>query len=52
MQLARNFRRLDGFNDEENDSLAALARQSTEEAMQMATIASAALEASAQGGSS
>src|SRR6267142_3917493 len=36
VQLARNFRRLAGFTDEENDSLAELARQSTDEAMQMA----------------
>jgi uncharacterized ferritin-like protein (DUF455 family) len=49
IQLARNFRRLAGFTDEENDSLAELARQSTEEAMKMAEMASVALDASAQG---
>ncbi len=51
IQLARNFRRLAGFTDQENDSLAALARQSTEEAMKMAEMASAALDAQAQGAS-
>ncbi|MGO9873321.1 MAG: DUF455 family protein [Acidimicrobiia bacterium] len=45
IQLARRFRELAGFTDEENDSLAALARQSTEEARQMAEMASAALDA-------
>ena len=44
-QLARRFRELAGFTDEENDSLAALARQSTEEARQMAEAASVALDA-------
>jgi uncharacterized ferritin-like protein (DUF455 family) len=52
IQLARNFRRLAGFTDEENDSLAELARQSTEEAIKMAEMASVALDASAQGASS
>src|SRR3954466_2446491 len=51
VKLARNFRRLAGFTDEENDSLAELARQSTEEATEMAKMASAALDASAQGSS-
>ena len=50
MQLARRFRRLAGFSEEENDSLAELARRSTSEARQMAEMASAALDASAQGG--
>ena len=49
IQLARNFRRLAGFSEDENDSLAELARQSTEEARQMAEMATAALDASAQG---
>jgi uncharacterized ferritin-like protein (DUF455 family) len=49
IQLARNFRRLAGFTDDENDSLAALARESTEQAREMAEAASAALHASAQG---
>ena len=35
-----------GFTDEENDSLAALARESTEEARQMAEMATATLDAS------
>ena len=50
VQLARRFRRLAGFSEEENDSLAELARRSTSEARQMAEMASAALDASAQGG--
>jgi uncharacterized ferritin-like protein (DUF455 family) len=49
IQLARDFRRLAGFTEDENDSLAELARQSTEEARQMAEAATAALDASAQG---
>src|SRR5580765_2894388 len=49
IQLARDFRRLAGFTEDENDSLAELARQSTEEARQMAEMATAALDASAQG---
>ena len=49
IQLARKFRRLAGFSDEENDSLAELARESTEQAREMAELATAALEASAQG---
>jgi hypothetical protein len=52
IQLARNFRRLAGFTEEENDSLAELARQSTEEARQMADMATAALGESAKGGGS
>ena len=51
IQLARNFRRLAGFTEDENDSLAALARQSTQEAQQMAQMATAALDAQAQGDS-
>src|SRR5689334_18733128 len=51
IQLARNFRRLAGFSEDENDSLADLARQSTEQAREMAEMASAALSDSAQGGS-
>jgi uncharacterized ferritin-like protein (DUF455 family) len=50
VQLARRFRRLAGFSEEENDSLAELARRSTAEAREMAEMASAALGASAQGG--
>src|SRR5256885_5511483 len=46
IQLARDFRRLAGFTDDENDSLAALARESTEQAREMAEAASAALHAS------
>src|SRR5215470_6023191 len=49
IQLARNFRRLAGFTEEENDSLAELARQSTQQAVEMAEMATAALDASAQG---
>jgi uncharacterized ferritin-like protein (DUF455 family) len=49
IQLARDFRRLAGFSDDENDSLAALARESTEQAREMAAMATAALDASAQG---
>jgi len=49
IQLARRFRALAGFTDEENDSLAALARRSTEEAREMAEMATAALDVSAQG---
>jgi uncharacterized ferritin-like protein (DUF455 family) len=48
IQLARRFRQLAGFTDEENDSLAELARQSTEQAREMAAMATAALDASAQ----
>ena len=47
IQLARDFRRLAGFTDDENDSLAALARESTEQAREMAEAATAALDASA-----
>ncbi len=50
IQLARRFRELAGFTDEENDSLAALARESTEQAREMAEMAAAMLDASAQGG--
>ena len=51
IQLARRFRELAGFTDEENDSLAALARESTEQAREMAEMATAALDAvSARGG--
>jgi uncharacterized ferritin-like protein (DUF455 family) len=49
IQLARNFRRLAGFTEEENDSLAHLARESTQQAQEMAAMATAALDASAQG---
>jgi uncharacterized ferritin-like protein (DUF455 family) len=49
IQLARDFRRLAGFTDDENDSLAALARESTEQAREMAEAATAALQTSAQG---
>src|SRR3954469_5761235 len=49
IQLARNFRRLAGCTEGENDSLAALARESTEQAREMAEMATAALDASAQG---
>ena len=41
IQLARRFRELAGFTDEENDSLAALARESTEQAREMAEMATA-----------
>ena len=50
IQLARRFRELAGFTDEENDSLAALARESTEQAREMAEMAAQMLDASAQGG--
>jgi uncharacterized ferritin-like protein (DUF455 family) len=50
VQLARNFRRLAGFTEEENDSLAELARESTEQAREMAEAATASLHDSAQGG--
>ena len=50
IQLARDFRRLAGFTEDENDSLAELARRSTEEARQMAEMATAALDSSAQAG--
>ena len=43
IQLARRFRELAGFTEEENDSLSALARESTEQARQMAEMATAAL---------
>jgi uncharacterized ferritin-like protein (DUF455 family) len=49
IKLARDFRRLAGFTEDENDSLADLARQSTQEAMQMASMATAALDAQSQG---
>jgi uncharacterized ferritin-like protein (DUF455 family) len=49
IKLARDFRRLAGFTEDENDSLADLARQSTQEAIQMAEMATAALDAQAQG---
>ena len=39
IQLARRFRELAGFTDEENDSLAELARESTEQAREMAEMA-------------
>jgi len=42
IQLARRFRELAGFTQEENDSLSALARESTEQARQMAEMAGAA----------
>ena len=45
VQLARRFRELAGFTEEENDSLSALARESTEQARQMAEMATAALDA-------
>jgi uncharacterized ferritin-like protein (DUF455 family) len=45
IQLARRFRELAGFTDEENDSLANLARESTEQARQMAEMATASLDA-------
>ena len=45
IQLARRFRELAGFTDEENDSLSALARKSTAEARAMAEMASVALDA-------
>ena len=49
IQLARDFRRLAGFTEDENDSLAALARESTAQAREMAEMATAALDASGQG---
>jgi uncharacterized ferritin-like protein (DUF455 family) len=49
IKLARDFRRLAGFTEDENDSLADLARQSTQEAMEMASMATAALDAQSQG---
>ena len=45
IQLARRFRELAGFTDEENDSLSDLARKSTEEARAMAEMATAVLDA-------
>ena len=45
IRLARRFRELAGFTDEENESLSALARESTEQARQMAEMATAALNA-------
>jgi len=45
IQLARRFRELAGFTEEENDSLSALARESTEQARQMAEAATAAFDA-------
>jgi len=48
-QLARDFRRMAGFSEDANDSLAALARESTTQAREMAEAATAALDASAQG---
>src|SRR5690242_3334524 len=45
IQLARRFRELAGFTEEENDSLSALARESTEQAREMAEMATAALNA-------
>ena len=50
IQLAREFRELAGFTDEEIDALAELARESTEQAREMAEMATAMLDASAQGG--
>jgi uncharacterized ferritin-like protein (DUF455 family) len=44
IQLARRFRQLAGFTDEENDSLAELARESTEEARVMSEMAVASLQ--------
>src|SRR5689334_11368963 len=41
IQLARRFRELAGFTDEENESLSALARESTEQAREMAEMATA-----------
>ena len=48
IQLARRFRELAGFTEEENDSLSALARESTEQAREMAEMATAALNAQSQ----
>ena len=45
VQLARRFRELAGFTEEENDSLSALARESTEQAREMAEMATAMLDA-------
>jgi uncharacterized ferritin-like protein (DUF455 family) len=45
IQLARRFRELAGFTDQENDSLSELARKSTEEARAMAEAATAVLDA-------
>jgi uncharacterized ferritin-like protein (DUF455 family) len=45
IQLARRFRELAGFTDEENDSLASLARESMAQAREMAAMASVALDA-------
>ncbi len=45
IQLARRFRELAGFTEEENDSLSELARESTEQARKMAEMATAALDA-------
>ena len=45
VQLARRFRELAGFTEQENDSLSALARESTEQARQMAEMATAMLDA-------
>jgi hypothetical protein len=44
VQLARRFRQLAGFTDEENDSLAQLARESTEEARVMSEMAVASMQ--------
>jgi uncharacterized ferritin-like protein (DUF455 family) len=44
IQLARHFRELAGFTDEENDTLADLARESTEEARLMSEMAVAATQ--------
>jgi uncharacterized ferritin-like protein (DUF455 family) len=44
IQLARRFRHLAGFTDEENDSLAELARESTEEARKMSEMAVASMQ--------
>jgi len=44
VQLARRFRELAGFTDEENDELSTLARESTEEARVMSEMAVAAAE--------
>jgi uncharacterized ferritin-like protein (DUF455 family) len=46
IQLARRFRELAGFTEQENDSLSALARESTQQARQMAEMASAAADQS------
>jgi len=44
IQLARRFRHLAGFTDEENDHLAELARESTEEARVMSEMAVASMQ--------